>query len=119
LWLVRPDGSRRHRLTSLRAGSLSPSWSPDGRRIAFSTNLGSTTSAIYTIGADGKGLRRVTLSGGDAFEPAWSPDGDTIAFSKGGSIVTIDRKGRERRLTQGANNDSYPAWKPGEAGNGG
>jgi TolB protein len=112
LWLVRPDATRRHRLTFLRAGSLSPSWSPDGRELAFSTNLGGRRFEIYRVGVDGSGLRRVTRSSEDAFEPSWSPDGTTIAFSRGGSIVTIDLRGRERTITKPSGNDSSPTWNP-------
>ena len=48
----------------------------------------------------------------DAFEPAWSPDGNLIAFSRDGAIVTIDTQGAETVLTDPANNDSSPAWRP-------
>jgi TolB protein len=111
IWLIRPDGSRRHQLTHLHASSYSPAWSPNGKQLAFSSNVGGTTWAIYTIGVDGHGLRRVTKSPNDDFQPAWAPDGKTIAFSRGGSIVTVDPHG-ERTLTHASNNDSNPAWRP-------
>jgi Tol biopolymer transport system component len=112
LWLVRPDGSGRRQLTSLGAVSESPAWSPDGRRVAFSSTGGGLKYQIYSVDSDGKGIRKLTRSSVDAFEPAWSPDGTTIAFARGGSIVTIDAHGNEKKLTDPANNDSSPAWDP-------
>jgi TolB protein len=113
IWLVRPDGTRNHRLTELGARSDGPAWSPDGRRIAFATTAGSGTNFdIYTIGVDGKGLRRVTTSPEDEFQPAFSPDGAAIAFDRGGAIVVTKAGGGVDVLTDSANNDGSPAWRP-------
>src|SRR5262249_5897485 len=112
IWLVRPDGTGKHRLTALER-SAQPDWSPDARRIAFSTTAGSGRDFdIYTVGADGKGLRRVTSSPLDEFEPAFSPDGESIAFDRGGAIVVKQAGGDVRDLTDSANNDGSPAWRP-------
>jgi TolB protein len=113
LWLVRPDGAEPHPLTKLGGVAQAPAWSPDGLRIVFSADVGDGRFDIYTVGADGKNVRPVT-SGEDSFEPAWSPDGKTIAFSEAGAIVAIDvGTGEERTLTDPANNDSSPTWRPG------
>ena len=57
-----------------------PTWSPDGRQIAFSGSIGGVTD-IYIVNADGSALRRVTNDGYGDFQPQWSPDGKTIAFA--------------------------------------
>ncbi len=49
----------------------SPSYSPNGRHIAFSSTRGSGLKQIYTIGRDGNGLRRVTSTGNNEM-PSWS-----------------------------------------------
>ena len=57
-----------------------PSWSPDGRRFAFSsTHEGN--QEIYTAAADGTDLVRLTQSPGLDAHPCWSPDGRQIAFA--------------------------------------
>ena len=63
--------SNEERLLTFGVGSNeSPSYSPNGRHLAFtSTRTGSTQ--VYTIGRDGRGLRRVTNKGNN-FTPNWS-----------------------------------------------
>jgi dipeptidyl aminopeptidase/acylaminoacyl peptidase len=53
-----------------------PTWSPDGRRIAFATKSDDGRWSVSTIATDGSS-RRVLARGGS---PAWSPDGRLIAY---------------------------------------
>src|SRR5438093_11688203 len=75
IWTMRPDGSFRRPLVR-RAGAGQASWSPDGRRIAF-TRRYADASAIFTARANGSHMRRAISS---ASAPAWAPDGRRIAF---------------------------------------
>jgi TolB protein len=70
------DGSELIRLTN--AESESPSWSPDGRQIAFDSGSAGD-SDIYAINTDGSGLTRLT-EGHQYFAPLWSPDGRQVVF---------------------------------------
>jgi TolB protein len=115
IWLVRPDGTGRRRLTDIER-SAQPAWSPDSRRIAFSTTAGRTNFDIYTVNANGLGLRRVTSSPLDEFDPAFSPDGASIAFDRGGGIVATKPGGGVDELTDRENNDGSPDWRPAPAG---
>ena len=72
---VRPDGSGAERLTE----GWKPTWSPDGRRIAFAR-----PPDVYTMRADGSGVRRVLRSRvreTDIRGLSWSPDGRRIAIA--------------------------------------
>lgn len=68
--LIRPSGEDE---TLLTRGD-SPSWAPDGSRLAFAHAGG-----IWTIGADGSDARMVI---GNGESPAWSRDGELIAFMR-------------------------------------
>ena len=71
VWAVRPNGSGLRELTPLLVGHQVPSWSPDGRRLAVTTQTKGSRSDIATIRADGSGLRVLTHSGNN-FHPDWS-----------------------------------------------
>ena len=93
-----------------------PSWSPDGRRFAFSsTHEGN--QEIYIAVADGTGLVRLTNSPGIDAHPCWSPGGRTIVFATdrwGGlelASVRTDGTGVVR-LTNSRGLDDYPSCSP-------
>jgi Tol biopolymer transport system component len=76
LSVVNADGTGKQRLTGPLMVDLGlPSWSPDGRTIAFTGG-----SVIYTVHADGTGLRKLTHGPGWNVDPRWSPDGRRILF---------------------------------------
>jgi TolB protein len=77
-----------------------PSWSPDGRRIAFvreTVQSGGNPGQIYVMNADGGSRRRLTRGTTDS-EPAWSPDGRYIAFERDGSIWRMRADGKRKRV---------------------
>ena len=69
-----------------------PSWSPDGRRLAFSSDRGTTLqrskgkweqvhpASVYVVNADGRDLRKLSPDGQLAGSPTWSPDGARVVF---------------------------------------
>ena len=98
IWLVDATGVARP-LESPAAQGRAPTWSPDGRRLAFESNRASLLGsyAIFLINRDGTGLVQVTDPSLNADHPVWSPDGRWLAFSarpfslqKGRGIAIID-----------------------------
>jgi TolB protein len=84
IWIMKADGSDKRQLTNLNAASFAPSFFPDGKRIIFSTNMGSTGGMgnfeLYAINVDGTGLERVTFSDGFDGFPMFSPDGKQLVW---------------------------------------
>lgn len=108
-----PDGTDLKQVIASEAFEERPAWSPDGARIAFSTDRDGDKN-IYTIRPDGTGLRQVTDHSADDVHPAWSPDGNRIAFrsSRGDGVAmwTINSDGTgSKRVVSGGNS---PAWSP-------
>jgi Tol biopolymer transport system component len=106
IWAIRPDGSG---LRLVVARGQQPSWSPDGRWIAFARGhrggapYRTLDTRIRIVRADGTGLRTVVRG----HDPAWSPNGRRLAFvrervRRGGglssAIYTIRLDGGKRRL---------------------
>ncbi len=60
-------------------GITNPTWSPDGKRIAF-TGYDGGLSDLYVIDRETGGLTRLTADRYADLQPAWSPDGSRLAF---------------------------------------
>lgn len=74
------DGSDRRRLTFNESNDISPSWSPDGSRIAFISHRGGAPR-VFTIAPDGSDEHIVAPSVEVSHQPpVWSPDGKRLAF---------------------------------------
>jgi Tol biopolymer transport system component len=82
IWLVDDNGIART-LESNPGQGIEPTWSPDGKRLAFASTRGGTDGlyAIFLINRDGTGLTQITDQGLNAHYPVWSPDGRVLAFS--------------------------------------
>jgi hypothetical protein len=89
LYVVDADGGNLTRLTNDIYGDLQPSWSPDGKRIAFATDRAPPTDLsrlsfakwqIATIDVDTKKIDVIPGQAGHNINPQWAPDGQSIAF---------------------------------------
>ncbi len=84
IWVMDYDGANQHPLTSLKTISLTPRWSPDASRIAFTcfaqgpTGVVSPQICMYSVDAN-KTVSFPRFRGSNS-APAWSPDGSQIMF---------------------------------------
>lgn len=114
LWVAKSDGTDPHLILSNGTYITGPAVSPDGSKIAYSSN-----NHIWVANIDGTGAHAVTSSGDPDYDPAWSPDGSKLAFSRmvGGADYEIvwmsaDGTGVVTQVTNDSLNDGEPAWSP-------
>ncbi len=103
-------------LTQNDAPDWQPAWSPDGRRIAFSSYRDDNWE-IYVINADGTNPVRVTEQIESDISPTWSPDGSKLLFVSrrrgNADLFTYEWASRElTRLTSDPLDEYDPAWSP-------
>ena len=112
-------GGRKIRsLTNYRLRSYYPTWSPDGRTIAFFSRheTGNTDDEIYRIDIDGSNKRRLTNWPNHNFCPMWSHDGNKIAYvtsmtDSRPEIYIMDASGKHQvRITYNDEGDTLPSW---------
>jgi Tol biopolymer transport system component len=80
IYTMRADGSDARRLTNNATRDYGPTFSPDGKRIAFSSERDGNRE-IYLMNADGTDQHRLTHNRAVDGQPAFSPDGKRIAFA--------------------------------------
>lgn len=125
IWLMNADGTNQRPITSLPDGACQPTWSPDGRYLAFISPCREKrtlyeNTKIYildTVEGDEPRLLPVPPSPAGDFDPAWSPDGNRIAFTSLRSgqpdiYVYNFKDSTLLRLTDKRNVEKQPAWSP-------
>ncbi len=124
IWISSVDGSNLRQLTlnlnpdptSFESAEIQPTWSPDGTRIAFASNVAGNLD-IWAVRPDGSSLARLTTDPADDMMPAWSPDGSQIAFASNRSgsreiwIMNADGT-NQRRVTSVGLGKNFPVFSP-------
>ncbi len=109
IYIMNPDGGNPLSVTrTMMDNETHPTWSPDGRQLAFEVDGGK----IAIVNLDGSGRREFARG----CDPAWSPDGEQIAFCdtrRGNREVHIATlQGETRRLTNTIHDEANPCWSP-------
>ena len=76
IYVTSIDGGSAKQLTSGTSSSSAPRWSPDGKKIVYTTG-----SQLWVMENDGDHKEQVTKISTGAAAPVWSPDGKWIAFT--------------------------------------
>ncbi len=117
--MAKADGTEARRITSFGAGSFAPFFTPDGRRILFSSNLADPKGRefdIWSIRLDGSGLERVTTAPGFDGFPIFSPDGKVARLQLQSRAVA---PGRDQRLRGALGRGSVDGGRTGGRGDAG
>ena len=129
IYVMDADGDNLQKLTNNPSDDRYPSWSPDGKRIAFESDRDAEGNPhgidIYVMDADGGNQERLTNNLTEDRYPSWSPDGQRIVFSarrEGHVVHNLDITyeiyvmdadgGNQHRLTNNRNNELSPVWSP-------
>ena len=85
LWLMDADGGNQRQITHLGGASFGPSWTPDGKRIVFSSNYHTDPKLgnfdVFLVNTDGSGIEQITTSPVFDGFPMFSPDGKQFVWA--------------------------------------
>jgi TolB protein len=86
IWIMNADGSDQHQITNLGGANFAPYFTPDDRRVIFSSNYKNPRSRnfdLYLLNVDGSGLEQVTADPEFDGFPMFSPDGTKLVWASG------------------------------------
>jgi TolB protein len=120
IWVMDYDGANQHQITHLNSIALTPRWSPDAGRVAFTCYVpfrGVTSAQICIYSVASNHLIAFPRFLGTSSSPAWSPDGQQIAFMSSingnPAIYVAQADGTHlHRVTFGAGVATSPTWNP-------
>jgi eukaryotic-like serine/threonine-protein kinase len=122
LWRSKSDGSEKLQLTSPPMIATLPTWSPDGRQIAFAAARPGMPWKVFLVSGEGGTLQELLPTDQRSeLDPTWSPDGSTLAFGRrpgesgefgAVAITLLNMKTRQLLPLQGSQGMVGPRWGP-------
>jgi Tol biopolymer transport system component len=121
LWRSKLDGSERLQLTFPPVQATAPSWSPDGKRIAYTLRMTGKPENIYSIAMDGGAPEQLTTGNQVDAYPSWSPDGESLLFADDPTsagktatmgIKSLNLKTRQVSILPGSEGLWHPSFSP-------
>jgi len=109
------DGENQTVVARSPAPLMSPTWSPDGRRLAY-VSFESGNSQIYVQDLSSRSRRVVSSRAGVNSSPAWSPDGKKLAVTQSQGTGNLDiyildiNTGSSKQLTRSSAIDTEATW---------
>jgi Tol biopolymer transport system component len=105
------DGSNEKQLTKNDVFEGEPGWSPNGKKIVFTSQRDGGNTEIYKMNADGSSQKRLTKNSVPDQQPAFSPNGKKIAFTSNVTIRKMNVDGsRNKPITSNGPTDFDPDW---------
>jgi TolB protein len=93
IWVMNADGSNQHQITNLGGANFAPYFTPDGKRIIFSSNYKNPHSRnfdLFLVNADGSALEQVTNHPEFDGFPMFSPDGTKLVWAANRADTSVD-----------------------------
>lgn len=125
IYMLNIEGKNLTPITNGPRGAMNvePSVSPDGKKIAFSSDRGGKEPMIYIMNTDGTNVKRITFAGKYNSCPSWSPDGKQLVFQGHDTdhfdvfIINADGSSLARLTTANrkngtASNNENPTFSP-------
>jgi TolB protein len=112
IWSMKPNGRNLTRMTDMKGEALSPTWSPDGRRILF-THIDKRSHGLGVCDTVSRTVQRIRFPGNTVIGPTYMPDGRVAVGLTDGRNPSIFLLGhtlqKERRLDESSAIDVSPS----------